>query len=129
MQFEDAIRSLMTRYTAAWVLADRDGWLSTFSDGATQEDPVGEGVRHGRDEIATFWDRAMAFYDDVEIRQRALHVVGTEAALEWTVIAKDRDEWVVFDGVDVLTFDSEPLIASVRAYWERDGRRRTRERP
>ena len=88
----------MTRYTSAWVASDRDGWLSTFSEGATQEDPVGEGVRHGRDEIATFWDRAMASYDGIELRQRALHVIGTEAALEWTVLAKDRDEWVVFDG-------------------------------
>ena len=119
----------MTRYTTAWVAADREGWLSTFSERATQEDPVGEGIRHGRGEIGAFWDRAMASYDGIEIRQRALHVVGTEAALEWTVIAKDGDEWVIFDGVDVLTFDSEPLIASVRAYWQRDGRDRTRERP
>jgi steroid Delta-isomerase len=119
----------MTRYTSAWVAADRDGWLSTFSEGATQEDPVGEGIRHGRDEIATFWDRAMASYDGIELKERALHIVGTEAALEWTIVAEDRDEWVVFDGVDVLTFERGPLIASVRAYWERDTRRRTRERP
>src|SRR5262245_36594626 len=71
----DAIRSLITRYTSAWAAADRDGWLSTFSVGATQEDPVGEGVRHGRDEIATFWDRAVASYDGIELRQRALHVI------------------------------------------------------
>ena len=129
MQLDEAIRSLMTRYTAAWVAVDRDGWLSTFSEQATQEDPVGEGIRRGRGEIAAFWDRAMASYDGIEIRQRSLHIVGTEAALEWTVVAKDGDEWVVFDGVDVLTFDSEPLIASVRAYWQREGRDRTRERP
>jgi hypothetical protein len=121
----------MSRYTAAWASADRDGWLSTFSEEATQEDPVGEGVRTGREEIGHFWDRAIASYDGIEIRQRALHIVGTEAALEWTVIAKDGDEWVVFDGVDVLTFEPGPLplIASVRAYWERDNRPRTRDRP
>ena len=109
--------------------ADRDGWLATFSEVLTQEDPVGEGVRHGRDEIATFWDRAMASYDDVEIRQRALHVVGTGPRLSGRSSRRTANEWVVFDGVDVLTFDSEPLIASVRAYWERDGRSRTRESP
>jgi len=125
----DAIRSLLTRYTDAWAAADRDGWLATFSELATQEDPVGEGVRRGREEIGDFWDQAVASYDSVEIRQRALHVVGTEAALEWTVVAKDGDEWVVFDGVDVFTFDPGPLISSVRAYWERDGRSRVPDRP
>ena len=90
---------------------------------------MGEGVRRGRPEIGEFWDRAMASYDRVEIRQRALHVAGAEAALEWTVVAKDGDEWVVFDGVHVFTFDPEPLISSVRAYWDRDGRSRVRERP
>ena len=71
------------------------------------------------------WARTTASRSD----SRVLHVIGTEAALEWTIVAKDGDEWVVFDGVDVFTFDPGPLISSVRAYWEPDGRSRVRERP
>jgi steroid Delta-isomerase len=125
----DSIRSLIRRYAAAWAAVDREAWLSTFAAGATQEDPVGETVRRGRDEIAAFWDRAMSSYDSIEIRERAIHVVGSEAALEWTIVARDTDEWVVFDGVDILTFDDEPLITAVRAYWDREARTRTRQRP
>lgn len=123
------MRSLLDRYAAAWAAADREGWLATFAEGATQEDPVGEGVRRGREEIGAFWDAAVASYDSIELRSRAVHVVGREAALEWTIVARDGDEWVVFDGVDVFTFDDGPLITSVRAYWQREGRRRTRQQP
>lgn len=125
----DATRSLIRRYAASWAAFDRDAWLSTFAEDATQEDPVGEGVRKGRSEIAGFWDRAMSSFDSIEIRERAIHVVGTEAALEWTIVAADGDEWVSFDGVDTFTLDDEPLITAVRAYWVRDARTRTSHRP
>lgn len=71
----------------------------------------------------------MSSYDGIEVRERAIHVAGHEAALEWTIVAADGQEWVVFDGVDIFTFDDQPLISSVRAYWQREGRRRTAERP
>ena len=45
----DEVRALIRRYAAAWGESDRDGWLATFAATATQEDPVGEGVRRGRD--------------------------------------------------------------------------------
>lgn len=125
----DAIRSLIRRYAAAWAASDRDAWLSTFAEAATQEDPVGEGIRTGRDEIAVFWDEAMSSYDSIEIRERAIHVVGSEAALEWTIVAGEGDEWVLFDGVDVFTCDDDPLITTVRAFWNRETRSRTTKRP
>lgn len=90
---------------------------------------MGEGIRTGRDEIAVFWDEAMSSYDSIEIRERAIHVVGSEAALEWTIVAGEGDEWVLFDGVDVFTCDDDPLITTVRAFWNRETRSRTTKRP
>ncbi len=71
----------------------------------------------------------MSQYDSIEIRERAIHVTGSEVALEWTIVGRTADEWVVFDGVDVFTCDDEPLITTVRAFWERTARTRTRHRP
>lgn len=121
------IRALLERYTAAWRAGDRAGWLATFAPDATQEDPVGEGVRRGVDAIGGFWDDAVASYDGgIDLTARAVHVVGGEAALEWTIVAVDGDVETVFDGVDVFTFTgaggSDLRIASVRAYWQREGR-------
>ena len=124
-----AIEALIATYCDAWQVRDRDAWLATFDEHATQEDPVGEGIRVGQEEIGQFWDRAQASYDEVELRPRALRIAGSEAALEWTIVAKEGDEWVVFDGVDVFTFDSRPSILTVRAYWDRDRRERTARRP
>lgn len=125
----DAVEELVRRYAQAWAARDQDAWLSTFAEDATQEDPVGEGIRRGKHEIAGFWNRAMAAYDSLEIRERAIHVVNGEAALEWTIVARDGDEWVVFDGVDVFVFDDEALITSVRAFWDRSAMTRTSSRP
>ncbi|MBA3654221.1 MAG: hypothetical protein H0W70_08505 [Actinobacteria bacterium] len=34
-----------------------------------------------------------------------------------------------WDGVDIFTFNEVPLITAVRAYWDRDVRVRTLDRP
>jgi uncharacterized protein (TIGR02246 family) len=118
------IRSLLTQYAHAWSQHDRARWLATFADHAVQEDPVGEGERRGKVEIGSFWDGAFGTYEAIDIRVRAIHVVSSEAAMEWTITARTSTEELQFDGVDVFTFTEAPLIASVRAYWERSGRRR-----
>jgi uncharacterized protein (TIGR02246 family) len=115
----ERLRNLVEAYAAAWARNDRAGWLATFAADATQEDPIGEGVRRGREAIGGFWDRAMEGRDSLEIRPRAIHITGGEAAMEWRITTRMGGEWTVFDGVDVFTFTDEPLIATVRAYGDR----------
>jgi len=116
------IEATVCSYVAAWSTGDREAWLDTFAESATQEDPVGDAVRRGRDEIGEFWDRAMARYKSLEIIPRHVFIVGGEAALEWTINAVTTECIITFNGVDVFTFDeSSGRILSVRAYWERTG--------
>jgi uncharacterized protein (TIGR02246 family) len=119
MRDRAAIEKTVRTYAAAWAARDREGWLDTFADSATHEDPVGEGLRRGRAEIGEFWDRAMSGYDWLEIVPREIFVVSGEAAMVWTINAATPDGTITFDGVDVFTFDKAALIVSVRAYWER----------
>ena len=113
------IEATIRAYAAAWAARDRVAWLDTFAESATQEDPIGSGVRRGRAEIGEFWDTAMAAFDSIEIVPRDIFVVGGEAAMEWTINAATARGRVTFAGVDVFTFDDRGRIASVRAYWER----------
>lgn len=113
------IETTVRAYAAAWGAGDREAWLSTFADSATQEDPVGGGVRRGRDEIGELWDRAMASYKSLEIVPREIFICGREAAMEWTIHAVAVEGTITFNGVDVFTFDEDGRILSVRAYWER----------
>src|SRR4051812_89830 len=105
MPDRDAIERTLRAYAAAWAAGDREGWLNTFADLATQEDPVGEGTRRGREEIGEFWDRAMSAYESIEIVPRGIFVTGREAAMEWTLNAATPEGIITFEGVDVLTFD------------------------
>lgn len=113
------IEATVRRYAAAWAARDRGGWLRTFAESATQEDPVGSPVRRGRVEIAEFWDNAMAAYDAIDIVPRNIFVIGNEAVMEWTIAAASPRGSVEFSGVDLFTFDDEGHITSVRAFWER----------
>jgi steroid Delta-isomerase len=119
MADRQTIEATIRAYAAAWGAGDREGWLDTFAESATQEDPVGSRVRRGRSEIGEFWDTAMAAFDSIEIVPRDIFVVGDEAAMEWTISAVAGRGGVTFAGVDVFTFDEACRIASVRAYWER----------
>jgi uncharacterized protein (TIGR02246 family) len=113
------IEATIRAYAAAWAARDRVAWLNTFAESATQEDPIGSGVRRGRAEIGEFWDTAMAAFDSIEIVPRDIFVVGGEAAMEWTINAATARGRVTFAGIDVFTLDDGGRIASVRAYWER----------
>jgi steroid delta-isomerase len=113
------IEATIRAYAAAWGVGDREAWLATFAEHATQEDPVGEEVRRGHEEIGEFWDKAMARYKSLEILPRDIFIVGREAAMEWTINAVADDGAITFNGVDVFRFDESGNILSVRAYWER----------
>ena len=117
-----AIEQTIRAYAAAWAAKDRERWLDTFAESATQEDPVGEGVRYGRAEIGAFWDRAMSAYESIEIVPRDIFVMNGDAAMVWTINAISPTGAITFNGVDVFTFDDSARIVSVRAYWERTSR-------
>lgn len=114
------IEQTIIAYAAAWKARDRDAWLSTFAADATQEDPVGDPVRRGREEIGRFWDDAMERYGFIEIVPREIRVAGREAAMVWTIKGRVAEGEVIFEGVDVFTFDADAQITSVRAYWSRE---------
>jgi len=114
-RFENTIRA----YASAWGARNRQQWLDTFAESATQEDPVGSGVRRGRDEIGGFWDRAMSAYESLEIIPREIFITDHEAAMVWTINATSGNGLVTFNGIDVFTFDDSRRILSARAYWDR----------
>lgn len=120
-RIEAAIRS----YCASWERADRGQWLAAFHPDATQEDPIGEPVRRGHDEIGAFFDDGLRHWSGgLTLTPERIHVVGHEATMVWRIDASRPGERIEFEGVDVFVFDGDALITSVRAYWEEGARRR-----
>lgn len=119
MTDQTAIEATIRAYAAAWAARDREAWLRTFAADATQEDPVGDPVRRGHNEIGAFWDREMARYKSIEIIPREVFVIGREAVMVWTINGVTPEGAVSFDGVDLFHFDEGDRITSVRAFWQR----------
>jgi steroid Delta-isomerase len=112
------IRSTLERYWAAFTAGDREAWLALFTDGATMEDPVGTPLRTGRDEIGAFYDESRSAADAVELRGGIVNVCGAEAAFTMEVRPTLGGAPFVMDVIDVMSFDAEARITSMRAFWD-----------
>jgi steroid delta-isomerase len=78
-------------------------------------------VRHGHHEIRELYNRIEKRNRTVELP--ALHINDNEAAFlaRLTVIVGDSHTRI--DGVDVMTFDDDGRITSMRAFWSVPGGR------
>ncbi|MEV4999908.1 nuclear transport factor 2 family protein [Nocardioides sp. LML1-1-1.1] len=89
--------------------------VALYADGATVEDPVGTEVRRTREEIAEFYGAL----DGLEQSARLLHVrvAGNEAAFAFELVTKAGDQTYTLSPIDVMTFDDDGRITSMRAFW------------
>ena len=111
------IRSVLQRYVELMTAGDHEALVALYADDATIEDPVGSEPRRGRAQIAELYRNA-AGRVRLELEGR-VRVAGKSAAA--AMIARPAGmEGMVVDTVDVMTFDDDGLITSMRAYWSPD---------
>ncbi|WP_408896955.1 nuclear transport factor 2 family protein [Nocardioides sp. R1-1] len=109
-------RAIVTRYLDLVATARSGADIAAlYAADATVEDPVGAPVRRGTDEIA-------AFYEVLAGRERrtellALRAAGAEAAFSFRVVSGSGAEQSPIEPIDVMTFDEEGRITSMRAFW------------
>lgn len=106
----------------------KDEWLALFAQDGVVEDPVGpslfdeEGAGHrGHEEIAVFWDMAIAGVEHFEFTMRDSFAAGWECANVGTISSFLPGGYRVdADGVFVYRVGADGLILSMRAFWEVD---------
>ena len=86
-----------------------------YAPHGTLEDPVGSPALKGTDEIAAFYDALAGLERQTELL--ALRVSGNEAAFSFRVVTGSGAEQVTIEPIDVMTFDDEGRITSMRAFW------------
>jgi steroid Delta-isomerase len=100
---------------------DKDAWLALFADGAVHEDPVGQSVNAGLDQIAGFWDYFQP--SNVELWcEEPVIVCGNEAIAIMrcrTGPADNRRESGRI--VDQFIFDNAGKITNLRAFYDLGG--------
>lgn len=89
--------------------------VALYADGATVEDPAGSEVRTTRESIAEFYGAL----DGLEQESRMIHarVAGNEAAFAFELVTKVGDQNYTLAPIDVMTFDDDGKITSMRAIW------------
>jgi steroid Delta-isomerase len=119
-----SIQKTIDSYLAAFTANDRAGWLECFAEGASIEDPVGTPRRTGHGEIGAFWDEAHAMPDGIELRSSGLTtIIGSEAAFTMQVRPNLGGDVYVIDVIDLMTFDDDAKITSMRAFFDADAMR------
>jgi steroid delta-isomerase len=114
----EAIRSTIEDYCRTFG-ADREAWVALFADDATVEDPVGSELRRGREAIATFWDETHALADRIElVLSDYVKVVGNEGVFAMDVRMGTGGDVNGMAIIDLMTFDDDARITSLRAFWD-----------
>jgi steroid delta-isomerase len=86
--------------------------VALFAEDATVEDPAGTGVHRGIEAIRNFI-RLVMDGQEIEVQLLTLNVAGGEAAFHMCVRMRGQR----LDAIDVMTFDDDAKITSMKAYW------------
>ncbi|MFZ2527730.1 MAG: nuclear transport factor 2 family protein [Rhodococcus sp. (in: high G+C Gram-positive bacteria)] len=111
----ELIRSTVTAYLAAVASGTADTIAALYTEDATVEDPVGSEPRAGRDAITEFYRALESMKTSTELF--TLRVAGNEAAFSFRVDSEAAGQTYRIEPIDVMTFDDEGRITSMRAFW------------
>ena len=92
-----------------------DEVVALYAEGATVEDPVGSEVRTTRESIREFY----AALEGLEQEGRVLtaRIAAGEAAFCFELATRSGDKTFTLAPIDVMTFDDDARITSMRAFW------------
>ncbi len=110
----DRIREVVDRYIELVGSGTADEIVALYAEDAVVEDPVGSEPRAGqaiRELYATLEGL------DQRTRLLAVRIAGGEAAFHFEVATLADGVTYTLAPVDVMAFDDDGLITSMRAYW------------
>lgn len=103
----------VNRYLAA--MGKVDDIVELYAVDGTVEDPVGGEVHIGRQAIHGFYSAVNDVQRECELV--TLRIAGNEAAFQFRLTVTAGEHRMVIEPIDVMVFDSEGKIASMKAYW------------
>ena len=111
----EEITRVVNRYLDLVATGTADEIVELYADDATVQDPVGGEVHIGKHAIR-------GFYKNIESAERAtelltLRVAGHEAAFMFAITVGSGEHRIRIEPIDVMVFDGEGRIASMKAYW------------
>jgi steroid delta-isomerase len=115
----ETIRSTIDTYMTAMSAGDRDTWVGCFAPDGTLEDPVGADVLSGHDAVGAFFDNVHAMAEGITMEPTGpVRVAAGQAAFPFRIISAVGGDRLAMPVIDVMTFDDDGRITSMRAFWD-----------
>ena len=111
----ERISEVIHRYVELVATGTTDEIVALFAEGATVEDPVGTEVRTTRESIREFYSALEGL--EQEGRVLMARIAGGEAAFCFELATKAGEQTYTLSPIDVMTFDEDAKITSMRAFW------------
>ncbi|MEV0294001.1 nuclear transport factor 2 family protein [Nocardia sp. NPDC050710] len=94
--------------------------VNLYAADATVEDPIGTEPKRGHAAIREFYEVIANLDRETELRAETVRIAGNHAAFMFTLVTKFGDQRFTLSPIDVMEFDDEGKIISMRAYWSQD---------
>ncbi|WP_321816111.1 MULTISPECIES: nuclear transport factor 2 family protein [unclassified Paraburkholderia] len=115
------MKPTLLNYIESFNASDTPRIVSLFSEDATIEDPVGTPLKRGRAEITAFYAHATSLGARLELIAPPRGSHSNAATITFKVHIKGPEGTPAhIDVTDVMEFNTEGKITSMRAYWGPD---------
>ena len=111
----EKIREVIEQYVAKVATGTTEDVLALYAEGATVEDPVGTEVRTTREAIREFYSGLEGLEQAGDVL--SVRIAGDEAAFLFELRTRAGEQTYTLAPIDVMTFDDDGRITSMRAYW------------
>lgn len=118
MASNEQIQATIDGYIDAYEQNDKAAFLALWATDGVLEDPVGTPAHMGKEALGAFWDGARELADRIVLKMDRAVIAGGEAAVTIEINAHMGESGIVMPAVDIMRFNDDGLLASVRAYWD-----------
>ena len=91
--------------------------VDLYAEGATVEDPIGAPIRSSREELIEFYS-IITGLDSRKATLKWVKIAGDTAVFEFTLVTGTADMSFEITPVDIMVFDENAKVVSMRAVWE-----------
>lgn len=91
--------------------------VDLYADGATVEDPIGAPIRSTREELIEFYS-IITNLDSRDATLKWVKIAGDTAVFEFTLVTGTAGMSFEITPVDIMVFNEDGKIVSMRAVWE-----------
>jgi steroid delta-isomerase len=117
MATTEDIRNVIGQYVERVAAHQPDKVADLFADGATIEDPVGTDLKTGREAIVDFF-AVIAAMEQTTAELQWCKVAADTAVFEFRLRVSTAGQGYEVSPVDIMVFDEEAKIVSMRAVWD-----------